>query len=110
MIGFHIISLLLHSVNGLVLLRVFRRIAPALVAWVAALLFAIHPAHAEAVAMAYGQLELLASLFALLAIDRYLVPGLNAGRLAIALAFAFLSMCSKESGLMLPAILILLRG
>jgi hypothetical protein len=110
MYGFHLVSLLLHAFVGLALLRVFRRIAPELVAWLATSLFAIHPVHAEPVAMAYGQLELLAALFALLAIDRYLVPDISAGRLAAALILAFLSVCSKESGLMLPAALVLLRG
>src|SRR5262249_36126732 len=109
-LGFHMVSLLLHGIIGLVLLRVLRRIAPDLVAWLAALLFAIHPVHAEAVATAYRQLELLMALFALLAIERYLVPSITASRIAAALAFAFLSACSKESGLMMPALLVLLRG
>ena len=108
--GFHLVSLLLHGLVGLALLRVLWRITNEPVAWLAAMLFAVHPVHAEAVAMAYGQLELLAALFALLAIDLYLVPGANAGRLGVSLSLAFLSACSKESGLMLPAVLVLLRG
>jgi tetratricopeptide (TPR) repeat protein len=110
MLGFRLVSLLLHSLTSLVLLRVFRRIATERAALLAALLFAIHPAHAEAVAMAYGQLELLMALFALLAIDQYLVADLSSGRLGAAVVFAFLSASSKESGLMLPWVLVLLRG
>jgi hypothetical protein len=133
MIGFRLVSSFIHGVVGLVLLRVLRKIVPEPVAWLSSVLFATHPVHAEAVAMAYGQLELLAALFALLAIDRYLdaagpfdntpqqttaaahSPSFFGKRtfgatLLAGLAFAFASACSKESGLMVPGLLILLRG
>ena len=108
--GFRLVSLVLHSFTGLALLRVLGWIAPPRIAWFAAILFSIHPVHAEAVAMAYGQLELLAALFALLAIDQYILSERHLAHLGASLVFSFLSVCSKESGLMLPAVLIILRG
>ena len=110
MTGFRCVSLVLHASTGLALLRVLRRVAPDRIAWMAALVFSVHPAHAEAVAMAYGQLELLAAFFALLAIDQYLASEKGTTHLAAALICAFLSACSKESGLMLPAVIVLVRG
>lgn len=110
MTGFHVVSLVLHGLTSVALFLLLRRISPESVAWVAALVFAVHPAHAEAVAMAYGQLELLAALFAFLAMDRYLAAIRNDGVSVTALGLAFLAACSKESGLMLPAFVILLRG
>jgi len=110
MFGFHVVSLLLNGLVVLMLLHVLRQITDERVAWLAAVLFAIHPVHTETVTMAYGQLELLSALFALLTINEYLASKLSLTRLAAALIFAFLSICSKESGLMLPALLVLLRG
>ena len=110
MAGFHATSLVLHGLTSIALFLFLRRISPEPVAWLAALAFGVHPAHAEAVAMAYGQLEILAALFAFLAMDRYLVAIRDGGVPLMALGLAFLAACSKESGLMLPAFVILLRG
>src|SRR5207253_2073306 len=78
-------------------------------------LFAAHPIHAEAVAMVYGQLELLAALFSQLTIGLYVMAwnrreSPRPALFAEALGFSFLAICSKESAIMLPALLLLVRG
>jgi protein O-mannosyl-transferase len=110
--AFRITGLLLHGLAALALLRLLRSLTDERVAWLSALLFAAHPAHAEAVSMAYGQLELLAALFTFLALDRY-VNALRADslrQLLPALAFTLLAACSKESAIMLFALALLIRG
>jgi len=60
--GYHAVNLLLHAgVSVLVLLTLAAATGRALVALVAALLFALHPVHTEAVASVVGRSELLAA-------------------------------------------------
>ena len=68
--GYHLVNLLLHAAVTLLLYLVLRKlleIVPqgATVAWAAALLFAVHPIHTEAVASIVGRSELLAVGFLL---------------------------------------------
>jgi hypothetical protein len=112
--GMHLVNLLLHSLVCLTLFRFLTRLVGEMPAGIAALLFALHPAHAEAVGMIYGQLEMLAALFGLLALDRY-AESIQSSRhslqnLMAALGLVFLAACSKESGLMVPVLACLLRG
>src|SRR5208282_3099849 len=70
--GFHLFNLLLHAAVTLLLYLVLRKLLEgvqqgATVAWVAALLFAVHPIHTEAVASIVGRFELLAVGFLLAA-------------------------------------------
>ena len=70
--GYHLVNLLLHAAATLLLYLVLRKlleIVPqgATVAWSAALLFAVHPIHTEAVASIVGRSELLAVGFLLAA-------------------------------------------
>ncbi|HWY09291.1 MAG TPA: tetratricopeptide repeat protein [Candidatus Acidoferrales bacterium] len=70
--GYHLVNLLLHAAVTLLLYLVLRKlleIVPqgATVAWAAALLFAVHPIHTEAVASIVGRSELLAVGFLLAA-------------------------------------------
>ncbi len=110
-VAMHIVSLLLHGCCVLALHHLLGKITTERIAWLTALLFAVHPIHAEAVAMLYGQLELLTALFSLLALSAYVesVREESSRQLALALAFAFLAACSKESGMMLPVLVVLLR-
>lgn len=62
--GFHIVNLLLHLVNTLLVWRLLARLA-APGAWLAAALFAVHPAHVEPVTWVIGRKDLLATLFCL---------------------------------------------
>jgi Flp pilus assembly protein TadD len=60
--GYHVMNVLLHAVVSILVLAVFARVtaAPATAA-IAALLFAAHPVHTEAVASVVGRAELLAA-------------------------------------------------
>ena len=70
--GFHLVNVLLHAAVVLLLYRVLRKLLDASaqaadMAFVAALLFAVHPIHAEAVGWITGRSELLAAGFLLAA-------------------------------------------
>ena len=111
--AYHVVSLLLHATVSLLVMAVVGRLAGVRVGWLCALLFAVHPIHAEAVAMVYGQLELCAALFTLSAIWFYIQARqdeLKPVPFALAILLAFAAACSKESALMLPALLLLVRA
>ncbi|MGQ9897262.1 MAG: tetratricopeptide repeat protein [Acidobacteriota bacterium] len=63
-LGYHLVNSLLHVVNVALLFRLLRcyRVAPG-IAGVAALVFAVHPVHTEAVANVIGRAELLGMFF-----------------------------------------------
>jgi protein O-mannosyl-transferase len=68
--GYHLFNLLLHAIVTLLVYLLLRKLLDAvprgdIVAWVAALLFAVHPIHTEAVASIVGRSELLAAGFLL---------------------------------------------
>jgi hypothetical protein len=110
---YHLVSLLLHGGVSLLVMALAGRFAGARVGWLCALLFAVHPIHAEAVAMVYGQLELCAALWVLATLWLYLrarQDGLRPVPFALAVLLAFAAACSKESALMLPALLLLVRA
>ena len=70
--GFHLVNVLLHAAVALLLYLVLRKLLEASaqatnIAFVAALLFAVHPIHTEAVAWITGRSELLAAGFLLAA-------------------------------------------
>jgi protein O-mannosyl-transferase len=111
---FHAVSILLFT--GMTLL-VYRLVSQAIASnrpnqWVAvfaAALFAVHPVHVEAVANLVGQAELLAALFAVLAVERYLAWHAQgelspARRLGLA-ALTLLAILSKETGYVVPLLL-----
>lgn len=118
---FHAISLLLFTIITLLVYRLaYQVIASNLrnlwnlwAAVFAAALFAVHPVHVEAVANIVGQAELLATLFAVLAVERYLAwrhAGAlsSAQRLALA-GFTLLAILSKETGYVVPLLLLAAR-
>ncbi len=68
--GFHAVNLLLHIMNivGVFVLLTRLRLAEGVV-WIATLLFAIHPLQVESVAWISSRKDLLAAMFALLALN-----------------------------------------
>ncbi|MGB2679268.1 MAG: tetratricopeptide repeat protein [Candidatus Acidiferrum sp.] len=95
--GYHLLNLLLHAVVTLLLYLVLRKLLEsvqqgATIAWVTALLFAVHPIHTEAVASIVGRFELLAVGFLLAAWLLHLrdLP-------VLALVCFVLALMSKES-------------
>jgi Tfp pilus assembly protein PilF len=95
--GYHLLNLLLHAAVTVLLYLVFRKLLDSFasgptVAWVAALLFAVHPLHTEAVDSISARSELLATGFLLAAWLLHLVD-----RPILALLSFVLALLSKES-------------
>ena len=107
---FHVMSVLLKVLTAVLLLGLARRLLPPLPALAAAALFAVHPVHAESVANVVGQAELLAAAFALLTVERYLgwrkEGPIGLGRRAALALLTLLAILSKETGVVVPALLV----
>jgi hypothetical protein len=105
-LAYHLAGLALHLTIALLVFRVARRFTRRLAfAGLAGLLFAVHPAHAEAVQWVAALSDPLVTLFALLAFDAWFTPG-GGGR-ARALGFYGLALLCKESAVTLPVLLLL---
>lgn len=111
--GYHLQSILFHAVNAaLVLIVVRRMLGSAGVAFLAALFFAVHPSHVEAVAWISIRKDLLSTTFALLTLYFYLRASDKAGikrapYVLSVLSFA-LGLLSKVTIVTLPLFLLLL--
>lgn len=86
---------------------------PLIVSTLSALLYAVHPAHVEAVAWVSGRFDLMSSFFMLLACNLFLANYIKQKEINIftGLIIGVLYICallSKESGIILPAILLIL--
>jgi tetratricopeptide (TPR) repeat protein len=117
--GHHLVSLLLHIANTvllfLLLARVTRQVPAA--AFVAAL-FAVHPLHVESVAWISERKDVLSTFFALLSLLAYVgcvdapasrkALGKGIGLYAAALACFALGLMSKAMVVTLPAVMLLL--
>lgn len=110
-VGYKVTNLLLHVLCALLVFFFARHIlkgrsAPLL----AALVFAVHPAHTENVAWISGRMDLLATAFALMSILAfYKYDGLGKRGWYIASLGLFLgALLSKESVIVLPALILIL--
>jgi len=111
--GYHLQSILLHAVNAVLALVVVRRLLGSpVVAFLAALLFAVHPSHVEAVAWISIRKDLLSTMFALLTVTFYLratgAPSIRWAPYAASFLFFTLGLLSKVSVVTLPLFLLLL--
>ncbi|XP_039745699.1 protein O-mannosyl-transferase Tmtc3 [Pararge aegeria] len=61
--GYHLVNLLLHALVSLLYYRVCAMFLPEFASFVAAILFAVHPIHSEAVTGVVGRAEMLSSVF-----------------------------------------------
>lgn len=95
-LGFHATNLLLHVLGALaVWILALRWLRPA-VALAAGALFAVYPAHCEAVCWISGRADLLAGLFAVLSVLSYL-KWRGSWRVALAFVLALMALGSKET-------------
>ena len=102
--GFHLVNVLLHALVSLaVLLLALRLLGAPLAAVGAALLFAVHPVHSEAVTNVVGRAELLAALGVLSALLAFAQARRDPRRggwwTAVALAAFAAGMLAKESAI-----------
>ena len=115
-VPFHVFNLLAHVGASLLVLVLAGTLMSPPAALAAALVFAVHPIHVEAVASVVGRAEVLATLFALAAALLYrahgradLGPGQSRAALAAAvIAALLLALASKESAFATPALLLLM--
>lgn len=111
--GFHLANLLLHALACLgVFLLGLHLSGSARAAWIASLIFAIHPIHAEAVAALLGRSDLLAAVSGIWGFLSYAASRRSSGRISI-LLFALALLCFgvsclfKETGIVLVGWIIL---
>lgn len=109
--GYHWINILLHVANAFLVWRVLIRLkVPG--AWLAAIVFALHPVQVESVAWISEVKNLLMGLFFLLTILAWIAyidaPGRRRNVFyAAALLFYFLALAAKSTACTLPAALVL---
>jgi tetratricopeptide (TPR) repeat protein len=106
--GFHATNVLLHAINsalvfGLMLLIIGDRAA----SLAAALVFAVHPIHTEAVAWIKDRDDLLSLLFMLLAFYHYAKARGAWKGIAVSLGLFALALSAKEMAIVLPPLLAL---
>jgi len=98
--SYHLVNLVLHGLVTATLLHLALRLTGSLAtAGAAALLFATHPVHSEAVVSAVGRAELMAALFVTAA-------WLWRDRTLVSLALFVCGLLSKENAVVLPALLV----
>jgi tetratricopeptide (TPR) repeat protein len=108
--GFHLVNIFLHSgisvLVFLILLKLLRESgysSPLIPAFIAAVLFAVHPIHTESVAWVAGVIDLSFAFFALLAFFLHIrsLEGMRGGHVLSVVCFFAASLC-KETALTLP--------
>src|SRR6266446_1104745 len=108
MLGYHLVSISLHAVSALLLLRILRRVGvPG--AWLAAGIFALHPVQVESVAWIVELKNTLSGIFFFGCILAYLNFDQNQNRVRSYVIFLFLfllGMMAKPILATLPAVIL----
>ena len=108
--GYHVVNVLLHLLNSLLVWRLLLRLAvPG--AWVAAALFAVHPVHVESVAWVIERKDVLSGLFYLAALLFWLrfLEQPRPWRYGLALLLFAAGLLSKSIVVTLPAALLIIQ-
>ena len=106
--GYHIVNVLLHLANTLLVWHLLRRLAvPG--AWVVAAVFAVHPLHVESVAWIIERKDVLSGLFYLAAVLAWMrfVEQPSRGRYMCSLALYAAGLLSKSIVITLPVALLI---
>lgn len=108
--GYHLTNLLLHLLAGLAVYALGKRISSSpRIGFLAALIFLIHPAQAEAVNGISFREDLLCALFCFLSLLSYVKIGWqgkrNSTSYALSLLFFILALLSKEMAVALPLVI-----
>jgi tetratricopeptide (TPR) repeat protein len=106
-LGWHVVSVIMHLlVTWLVYVLARKLTGEFTTAWLAALIFGVHPIHHEVVAWVSGTTESLFAITFLLAFLAYLrsLEGDKAKWMMVSLAFYVLAVLSKETAIVLPAL------
>jgi Tfp pilus assembly protein PilF len=110
--GYHLTSVLFHCINALLVFAlIFGLSGNALVAFIAALFFAVHPLRVESVAWISGRKDVIFSFFYLLSLVAFLRYRRNGRRLFFGLSILlfFCSLLSKPMAVTLPLVLLLIE-
>lgn len=108
--GYHIVNILIHFANTVLLWRLFARLAvPG--AWFAAAVFAVHPLHTESVTWIMARKDMLATLFCLVALLMWLrfAESRRRGHYASALLLFAAAMLCKSVVVVFPVTLLILQ-
>lgn len=106
--GHHLVSILLHSANTVLLYLLLRGATGA--TWrsaIVAALFAVHPLHVQSVAMVAQRKDVLSTLFWFLAFHAYTTRKPNDRFMLAALGWLVLSLLSKPMAVTFPILLLL---
>lgn len=108
--GYHIVNILIHFANTVLLWRLLARLAvPG--AWFVAAVFAVHPLHAESVTWIMARKDMLATLFCLVALLMWLrfAESRRRGHYASALLLFAAAMLCKSVVVVFPVTLLILQ-
>src|SRR5438093_1123163 len=103
--GFHVVNVLLHVANSVLLFLLLRRFVERWIAMAAAAIFLVHPIQTSAVLYVYERSTLLACFFSLLALF-----ALAERRVGWAIVFFALAFEGKESAIAVPLSVAILEG
>jgi hypothetical protein len=113
-IPFHVLNVGLHALASVLVYRLLDHLVGWKGALPAALLFAVHPVHVEAVANVVGQAELLSAAGLLAACVAYAERPdhgrVSGRRQVLILVFFLMAVLAKEHAVVLPALLLVLDG